>query len=90
MRDLEKVDELLTWDPQIANQSMDAPAALHVAALKGDEDMVKRLLAIGVSPELDGGDGWTPLHYGAVEGRDRIVEVLIASGANVNAKSKRI
>jgi WD40 repeat protein/ankyrin repeat protein len=89
IRDLEKVDELLTWDPQIANRRMDAPAALHVAASNGDEDMVKRLLAMGASPELDDGDGWTPLHCGAFEGRDSIVEVLIASGANVNAKSKR-
>ena len=34
-------------------------------------------------------DGWTPLHKAAYEGYREIVELLIAKGADVNAKNKR-
>ena len=37
---------------------------------------------------LKRGDGWTPLHKAAYEGYREIVELLIAKGANVNAKNK--
>jgi cytohesin len=33
-------------------------------------------------------DGWTPLHSAAFSGRKEIAELLIAKGANVNAKAK--
>ena len=33
-------------------------------------------------------DGWTPLHKAAYEGYREIVELLIAKGADVNAKTK--
>jgi ankyrin repeat protein len=32
-------------------------------------------------------DGWTPLHFAAVNGHKEIVELLIAKSANVNAKN---
>ena len=31
---------------------------------------------------------WAPLHYAAIHGRTEVVELLIAEGADVNAKSK--
>ena len=33
-------------------------------------------------------DGWTPLHKAAYEGYREIVELLIAKGADVNAKNR--
>ena len=57
--------------------------SLHKAAEKGLVDEVKRLLDDEVSPN------WgkkTPLHYAAAEGRQEVVELLIARGADLDAK----
>lgn len=61
---------------------------LHAACKGPDTAAVAMLLrskAINVDAQAD--DHWTPLHYAAWYGRDRHVEMLIASGADTHAKS---
>ncbi|XP_078701678.1 uncharacterized protein LOC144927814 [Branchiostoma floridae x Branchiostoma belcheri] len=58
------------------------------AAEEGDTDRVKQLLAEGVNPNAAGGflqD--SPLHRAANNGHHEIVSVLLAAGADVNARN---
>ena len=63
---------------------------IHTAAEKGDLAGVQAELDKGVDVDEDD-DSWpemTPLHYAVVEGHTEVVELLIANGANVNAKDE--
>ena len=57
---------------------------LQKAAIRGDKDKVKRLLADGSDPK-DNTDGFTALHFAAAEGYKEIATLLIDAGADVNA-----
>jgi len=59
--------------------------SIHVAAAVGNIESVKQHLAAGVDAKSD--NGGTPLLYAAWIGHKEIVELLIAKGADVNAKS---
>jgi ankyrin repeat protein len=63
---------------------------IHDAAKAGDLTKVKTLLK--VSPDLigskDDGNGWGQLHYAAYRGHVEMAELLVALGADVNAKGK--
>lgn len=84
--DSAKVAAVLIEHPQLAldasNTAGETP--LMMAALKGREDWVRRLLARGAAIERD---GWTPLHYAASGPSPAIVGQLLASGARVDARS---
>ena len=61
---------------------------IWVAAEEGDVEAVKGYLAIGVNvDEMDESYGGTPLHFAAYSGNE-VVELLIANGADVNAKNQ--
>ena len=67
----------------------EADHALLKAAREGNIEAVKQHLAAGADVGVKGGRmGGTPLHYAATHGHKEIVELLIAKGANVNAKNK--
>ena len=61
---------------------------IHTAAKTGDLAGIQAELDKGVDVD-EGDDSWpgmTPLHYAADEGHTEVVELLIANGADVNAK----
>jgi len=65
----------------------DSKVAIHKAAKKGELNRVKSILA--KNPELvnaKGNDGWTCLHWAALENHKDVVEFLVINGAEVNAK----
>ena len=47
----------------------------------------KHHLANGTDVNVQDFDGWTPLHWAAMEGHKKIAELLIANGADVNLKN---
>jgi ankyrin repeat protein len=64
---------------------------LYGAVLRGDLDAVRRLVEEGVDVNQDIGDGVTPLHAAASSESEHaleIVKILLAHGADVNAKVK--
>ena len=59
--------------------------SIHVAAQYGKIEAVKQQLAAGVDVDVKDRHGTTPLHWAAA-GHKEIAELLIANGADVNAK----
>ena len=57
---------------------------LHHAALRGDIDEVRALLAQGADPNAFEEFGSTPLHFAADDGHIEIVRLLLEAGADVN------
>ena len=62
--------------------------SIHEAVGTGNIEAVKKHLAAGTDVNANDG-GWTPLWYAADEGHKEIVELLIAKGADVNAKNDK-
>ena len=60
--------------------------SMYDAAEVGNIDAVKQHLAAGTDVNARDKDGWTPLHPASYEGHQEIVELLIAQGADVNAR----
>jgi uncharacterized protein len=65
-----------------------ASMSLAEACAAGEVERVEQLLEDGKAT-IDGysGDGWTPLHLAAFFGHARIVELLLANGADTTARS---
>ena len=60
--------------------------SIHDAAALGHIKAVKQHLAAGVDVNAKNKNGYTPLHTVTVYGNREIAELLIAKGADVNAK----
>jgi ankyrin repeat protein len=61
--------------------------SIHEAAELGNIEAVKQHLAAGTDVDVKGGWlGGTPLHYAARDSHKEIIELLIAKGADLNAK----
>ena len=54
--------------------------ALHFAAQNDDEDVMRKMIARGVSVHAEDKDGWTPLHMAAYCGNKVAAEILIEEG----------
>ena len=62
--------------------------SIHDAARDGNIEVVKQHIAAKLGADVNAKDklGRTPLHQAARKGRKEITELLIAEGAEVNAK----
>ena len=82
-----KVAEVLADHPQIHAEVRNKrdESALMLAALRGQERLVIKLLTKGAEVNKK---GWTPLHYAATGGQMRIAAILIGAHADVNAESE--
>jgi len=70
-------------------QKVDTPnhageTALMIAALRGERDWVDQLLARGAQVDRP---GWSPLHYAATGPQTQLVELMLARGAPIEARS---
>ncbi|KAI9448180.1 ankyrin [Lactarius indigo] len=61
--------------------------ALHVAALKGNEELVRMLCDLGADYDLPDNQGNTPLHNASAWGHIPIVQLLIERGCQFAAKN---
>ncbi|KAJ7129531.1 ankyrin repeat-containing domain protein [Mycena epipterygia] len=61
--------------------------ALHFAALKGHEELVRMLCDFGADVDLSDNKGNTPLHYASSWGHIPIVQLLIERGCQFAAKN---
>ncbi len=59
-------------------------SALMMAALNGNEDLVKLLMAKGADINKT---GWTPLHYAATKGHLGTIKLLLDKSAYIDAES---
>ena len=57
---------------------------LHYAALEGDIERVRQLLAEGSDPNEADLQGFAPLHFAAQSYKPRVVALLLESGAEVD------
>jgi ankyrin repeat protein len=62
---------------------------LDVAIYLGDIEQVRRLIDRGININGEKPGGWTPLHWAVRQGRQKVVELLVASGADVNRRSSK-
>jgi CubicO group peptidase (beta-lactamase class C family) len=70
-----------------AQPGPDANAALHAAALTGDDAAVRELIAAGADPNARDAYGSTPLIIAATFGRPDVVSELIAAGADLDIQN---
>lgn len=81
-----KVADLLVASPKVnvemRNSKDESP--LMMAALKGQQDLVTKLIARDADVNKT---GWTPLHYAATNGHVAIMKVLIDNYAYIDAES---
>ncbi|MDP1928132.1 MAG: ankyrin repeat domain-containing protein [Thiobacillus sp.] len=74
-------------------KNMHGGTALHQAASQGAIKVIELLLANKADVNAGDNEGYTPLHgavsYGKNDTRKTVVEILLKSGANVNAKTTR-
>lgn len=61
--------------------------ALHIAASEGHDEIVSLMLKNGAAKDVLDFTGQTPLCRAVAEGRLAVVEILVAAGADVNARS---
>ncbi|KIY49333.1 ankyrin [Fistulina hepatica ATCC 64428] len=61
--------------------------ALHFAALKGNEELVRMLCDLGADFDLADNKGNTPLHYASAWGHIAIVQLLIERGCQFSARN---
>lgn len=61
--------------------------ALHIAALRGNEELVRMLCDFGADVDLADNMGSTPLHYASAWGHVPIVQLLIERGCQYTVKN---
>ena len=81
----EPVAEASQPEPPTA-KAPDKRISIHVAAARGNIEVVKQHIAAGRDANAKDDYKQTPLHMAALHGEEEVAELLIAEGANVNAQ----
>ncbi|MDP1586147.1 MAG: ankyrin repeat domain-containing protein, partial [Prosthecobacter sp.] len=78
--------KLINQDRNVIHQKDKAgDLPLHLAALKGQVEIIQTLLKAGAAVNAKGFDDMTPLHYAAKAGSEEACRLLLESGADRNA-----
>lgn len=85
----QELKAMLRLDPEVADQRDPHLRAspLYYAAWQDQKEIVQLLLEFEVNLGMENTDGNTAMHVAAAAGARRTLELLIASGADVNAKN---
>ncbi len=73
----------------LVKKAMSGESELHTAALLGEIDEVKQLLANGADINHKNSSGSTPLCMAVPPGNKEVAEFLIANGADLNVKDNK-
>ncbi|KAJ7094637.1 ankyrin repeat-containing domain protein [Mycena belliarum] len=77
----DRYPDILDWS------NVHGKTALHIAALKGHEELVRMLCDFGADVDLSDNKGNTPLHYASSWGHIPVVQILIERGCQYLAKN---
>lgn len=87
-----KIDEIkareTAWRKKSTKDRDDLGTKIRKAAKEGNTAGVQALIAQGVSPNAEDGDGWTPLIKAADASQVEMCKLLLESGANPNLAIK--
>ncbi len=87
---LQKVTALLKANPDLVfDKNVGGYSPLHVAALNGQMNVVKLLLASNADVNAKGSTGDTPLHFAVAYHHLDVAKVLLMNKADINAKNNR-
>ena len=79
-----------SWWPRyhkrVNEKDNDGETALHCAALRGNEAVVRLLVDLGADVNAKSNDGKTALYWAALIGKEAVMQLLVDLGADVNAK----
>ena len=82
---LKVAEALIAWPTtNVEWRSAKDESPLMIAALKGNKELVKKLIARDADVNKT---GWTPLHYAATAGHLEIIEILLEEHAYIDAES---
>ncbi|KAI0776111.1 hypothetical protein BD413DRAFT_669289 [Trametes elegans] len=80
---IDRYPDILDW------ANTEGKTALHVAALKGNEELVRMLCDLYADVDLADNDGNTPLHYASAWGHITVVQLLIERGCQYSARNNQ-
>ncbi|RDX55529.1 ankyrin [Lentinus brumalis] len=80
---IDRYPDILDW------ANIEGKTAIHVAALKGNEELVRMLCDLGADFDLADNEGNTPLHYASAWGNITVVQLLIERGCQYSARNNQ-
>ncbi|KAI9066741.1 ankyrin [Trametes sanguinea] len=80
---IDRYPDIIDW------ANAEGKTALHVASLKGNEELVRMLCDLGADFDLADNEGNTPLHYASAWGHITVVQLLIERGCQYSARNNQ-